>query len=29
MARAIVGIVGNVEQTMSGANALWLGTSRF
>jgi protease-4 len=28
LVRAVVGIVGNVEQTMSGANALWLGTSR-
>ncbi len=28
LARTVVGILENVEQTMSGASALWLGTSR-
>ena len=28
LVRTVAGIVENVEQTMSGANALWLGTSR-
>ncbi len=28
LGRAVAGLLDNVEQTMSGANALWLGTSR-